>query len=152
MKLNNQKRLAASVLGISSKRVKLDPERLTEIKEAITKSDIRALMREGAITSIHKRGVSRNRARDNIIQRKKGRRYGKGSLKGVSTSRLSRKTAWINRVRSQREFIKYLKQKGVLSVYNYRLLRNKIKGGFFRSRRHVKLFIEEYNLAKKDGK
>lgn len=152
MKLNTQKRLAASVLGISSKRVKLDPERLTEIKEAITKSDIRSLMREGAITHIHKRGVSRNRARDNILQRKKGRRYGKGSLKGVSTSRLSRKTAWINRVRSQREFITYLKQKGVLSVHNYRLLRNKIKGGFFRSRRHVKLFIGEYNLAKKDGK
>lgn len=152
MKLNTQKRLAASVLGISSKRVKLDPERLTEIKEAITKSDIRSLMREGAITSVHKRGVSRSRARDKILQRKKGRRYGKGSLKGVNTSRLSRKTAWINRVRSQREFITYLKQKGVLSVGNYRLLRNKIKGGFFRSRRHVKLFIEEYNLTKKDGK
>lgn len=152
MKLNTQKRLAANVLGISSKRIKLDPERLSEIKEAITKSDIRSLMREGAITSINKQGVSRSRARYKILQRKKGRRYGKGSLKGTSRARLPRKTEWINKVRSQREFIKYLKQKGALSVYNYRLLRNKIKGGFFRSRRHVKLFIEEYNLAKKNGK
>lgn len=152
MKLNTQKRIAADIFGISPKRIKLDPERLSEIKEAITKSDIRALFRGGAITKINKRGVSRSRARLIIKQRKKGRRYGKGSLKGDRTARLPGKKEWINKVRSQREILKDLKKKGLLSVSNYRLLRQKVKGGFFRSRRHVKLFIEEYNLVKKDGR
>ncbi len=151
MKLNTKKRMAASIFGISAKRIKLDPERLSEIKEAITKSDIRSLLRDGAITKMNKRGISRGRARHLINQRKKGRRYGKGSLKGSGAARMPRKQAWINKVRTQRDLLKQLKKKGVLSVSNYRLLRNKVKGGFFRSRRHVKLFMDEYNLTKKDG-
>ena len=151
MKLNTKKRMAASIFGISAKRIKLDPERLSEVKEAITKSDIRSLMRDGVIRKVNKRGISRARARQRLIQKRKGRRYGKGSLKGSDTSRLPRKRKWINKVRTQRDLLKQLKKKGVLSVSNYRILRNKVKGGFFRSRRHVKLFMEEYNLTKKDG-
>jgi len=151
MKLSSKKRIAASIYGISPKRIKLDPERLSEIKEAITKSDMRSLIRQGVITKLNKRGISRSRARKLLIQRRKGRRYGKGTIKGSHAARLPRKQEWINKVRSQRGLLKELKKKGLLSVYNYRVLRNKIKGGFFRSRRHIKLFIDEYNLIKKDG-
>ena len=43
MKLNTQKRIAATILECSPSRVILDEERLEEIKEAITKTDIRGL-------------------------------------------------------------------------------------------------------------
>ena len=75
MKLSSKKRIAASIYGISPKRIKLDPERLSEIKEAITKSDMRSLIRQGVITKLNKRGISRSRARKLLIQRRKGRRY-----------------------------------------------------------------------------
>lgn len=152
MKLDLQKRLASKVLGAGFKRVKLDQDKLTEIKEAITRSDIRSLIRNGSIKKLNKQGVSRARARFLAGQKRKGRRQGKGSLKGKRTSRLADKLVWINMVRSQREYLKLLKEKDLLSVTNYRLLRNKVKGGAFRSVRHVRLFIDEYNLMKKkDG-
>ncbi|MDD5651580.1 MAG: 50S ribosomal protein L19e [Candidatus Nanoarchaeia archaeon] len=149
MKLDLQKRLACQVLKAGTKRVKFDIDKLPEIKAAITKSDIRALVRNGVISKIDKCGVSRSRARDQADQKRKGRRHGKGSLKGKASSRLPRKLKWINLVRSQRDYLKMLKGKDLLSVSNYRLLRNKVKGGAFRSVRHIRLFIDEYNLMKK---
>jgi len=41
MKLDKKKRLAAAVLQCSEKRVVFNTERLSEIKEAITKYDIK---------------------------------------------------------------------------------------------------------------
>ena len=49
MKLDNQKRLAAQILKCSKKRVKFDPDRSSDIKESITKADIRNLIKEEAI-------------------------------------------------------------------------------------------------------
>ena len=44
-----QKRLAAQVLKVGQSKVWLDPEHLKEIKEAITKADIRKLIMKGWI-------------------------------------------------------------------------------------------------------
>jgi len=44
MKLNLQKRLAAQILKCSEKRIQLDTTRLSDIKEAITKADIKSLI------------------------------------------------------------------------------------------------------------
>ncbi len=49
MKLTVQKRLAASLFKCSEKRVWFDEDRLADIKEAITKNDIKALISQGAI-------------------------------------------------------------------------------------------------------
>ena len=46
MKLKLQKKLAADVLNCSVKRVALDVDRLEEIKEAITKADIKSLAKD----------------------------------------------------------------------------------------------------------
>ena len=149
MKLGAQKRLAGSVLKCSPKRVKFDGERLEEIKESITKADIKSLIKDNAKSKMKERGVSRVRARKRKVQKRKGRRRGHGSRKGKKTARSPRKEEWMNRVRKQREFVKELKQKGMIDIRVYRKLYNKIKGGFFRSKRHVKLFITENKLVKK---
>ena len=70
MILKNQKRIAASVLKIGSKKVKFDPERLADIKEGITRADIRSLIIGKAIKAEHRRGISRSRARKIIIQKR----------------------------------------------------------------------------------
>ena len=44
--LNVQKRLAAQILKCGRNRVRFDPDRLEDIKEAITKTDIRSLIGE----------------------------------------------------------------------------------------------------------
>ncbi len=150
MKLDIQKRLAAEILGCSKKRIKLDLERLADIKEAITKADIRNLIKENAIKKIPKKGVSRGRARKRAIQKKKGRQKGEGSRKGGKNARLPKKEAWINRVRAQRLFLKALKDKGVIDSKLYRELYLKSKGGFFRSKRHIKIYLEGKELLENE--
>lgn len=148
MNLKNKKRIAARLLKSGEKRVWFNPDKLSEIKEAITKDDIRNLIRDGTIRIKQKRGISRFRFRKKLIQKRKGRRQGPGTRKGKATSRLPRKREWIIKVRKLRGFLKLLKDKKVLAPKQYSTLRLKIKGGFFRSKRHLKLYIEE-NYGKK---
>ncbi len=149
MKLNTQKRIAAKVLGISKKRVKLDPQRAEDIKEAITKTDIRGLVGDGAIKKQQKKGISRVRANKNKVQKSKGQRKGMGSKKGKSTAKNPKKEVWMKRIRTQREFLKVLKDKKHINTKTYTDLYKKAKGGFFRSKKHIKLYIEEHRLIKK---
>ena len=145
-----QKRIAASIWGCSEKRVWIDPARLEEAKEAITKADIRRLMLDHAILKIPKRGISRGRVRKRMVQRRKGRRQNAGSRKGKKTSRRGRKRAWINRIRAIRELLRNLRERKRISKDSYRELYSKAKGGFFRNRRHIKIYLEEHRLIKNE--
>jgi large subunit ribosomal protein L19e len=147
MDLQLQKRLAADVLDCSEKRVKFDPKRLHDIDEAITKTDIRVLVGEGAIRKEQKQGVSRARAKHHQNQKRKGRRKGQGNRKGTPNARENKKDRWKNKVRAQRKFIKELKENDVIDNDVYRKLYNMIKGGFFRSKRHIKLVLNERGWA-----
>jgi len=152
MKLTLQKRLAASVLGCSEKRVAFDPARLEDIKEAITKTDIRLLIGEGAIREKPVKGVSRVRANKRKTQKSKGLRKGEGSRKGKVTARASKKEKWIKKMRAQRKFLKQLKLKGLLKPDAFKELYAKSKGGFFRSTKHIKLYIQEKNLLNSESR
>tara|TARA_Y100000310_G_scaffold275670_1_gene292321 strand:+ start:987 stop:1445 length:459 start_codon:yes stop_codon:yes gene_type:complete len=146
MKLNKQKRLAAKVYKRGTKRIKFNPEKLSDIKEAITRSDIRALKIAKAIKPTQKKSVSRARARKILKQKRKGRKTGAGSKEGKKTARLSKKRKWINHVRIQREFVKDLRNKKKVSLSTYRSTYLKIKGGFFRSKSHIKTYLTENKL------
>jgi large subunit ribosomal protein L19e len=149
MDLRLQKRLAGKVLKTSTKNVKINPANAADVKEAITKTDIRGLISRGAIVAKPIRSVSRGRARYAKAQRSKGRRRGHGSRKGKFGARLERKTQWMRLIRLQRRFLKELKEKQIVSNKVFYELYAKAKGGFFRSKRHIKLYIEEHNLANK---
>ena len=150
-----QRRLAASVLGCSPKKVWFDPAYLEKIKEAITKTDIRSLIVAGRIQQRLDEPRSHGRARERKAQRQKGRQKGFGSRKGVKTARTPPKDAWMNRIRLQRSFLKQLKETDMMNQESYHTIYRKAKGGFFRSKRHLAMFMEENNLflkKKKEGK
>src|SRR3989344_5245637 len=149
MTLKVQKRIAGKLLKVGINRVWFDPNRLEEIKEAITRADINHLIRDKAIQAKPERGISSFRNRKLIVQRRKGQRKGQGSRKGKPTSRLKSKTAWIRKIRSQRKFLRYLKDSKLINSNIYKKLYLMCKGGFFRSRRHIKLYLTERNLMKK---
>ena len=146
MNTKNQRRLAAQVMGCSPYRVSFDPTRLSDIKEAITKADLRGLVREGVITQIPMTGISHGRRRKSIIKKRRGQGKGQGRRKGSAGARLSKKTRWINKIRSQRGLLSSLKERGLIEHKVYRDLYLKSKGGFFRNKRHIKLYIEENKL------
>lgn len=150
--MNIQKRIAGKVLNASPKRIRFDNQRLADIKEAITKTDIRRLIREGAISENQEKGISRGRARKLKVQKSKGQRKGKGSKQGKHTARQPKKETWMNKIRSQRTLLQELKSKGLISRETFRLVYLKAKGGYFRSQRHMKIYLEDQNLfIKKDS-
>ncbi|MBN2420897.1 50S ribosomal protein L19e [Candidatus Woesearchaeota archaeon] len=148
-----QRRLASQILNCSPKKIVFDDSRMEEIGEAITNSDVRRLIGTGAIIQLQKFGVSRSIARKRKSQKAKGRLRGQGSRKGLATARgETQKRLWINKVRLQRSLIKKLKKSSHVNQETYRDLYNKIKGGFFRSKRHVLLFLEEKDILKSKDK
>jgi large subunit ribosomal protein L19e len=149
MQLKIQKRLAAQILKSTENNIWLDSNRLEEIKDAITKADVKSLIKDKAVKARKKVGISRYRARKNIKQKMKGRRRGFGSIKGGKNARDNSKTKWINRVRIQRSYLKNLRNKGAIATSSYRSLYLKSKGGFFRSHRHLKIYMQEHGIIKK---
>lgn len=150
MDLKNQKRMAADLFDCSKKRVWLDPNRMEEIDEAITKEDIRDLIEEDIIQKKSKKGVSRGRAKKNAEQKSTGKRRGHGKRKGTKNARKDKKTKWMEKVRAQRDYLKSLKEKDAISSSTFRELYNKSKGGFFRNVSHIKSYIKEHQLRDED--
>ena len=144
-----QKRLAAQILKCGENRIWLDSNRLDEIKEAITKVDIKNLIGQKIIKRKPIIGISNFRTKKKKLQKRKGKRKGLGSRKGKKTARLSKKVRWMSRIRIQRKFLRHLKDIGSLDNTSYQNMYLKSKGGFFRSKRHIKFYIEEHGLIKK---
>lgn len=148
-----KKQLAAKIMKTSPSKVRFVADALEDIKKAITRSDLRGFIAIGKIKLSGKNEQSRSRARKTAAQKKKGRQRGIGSRKGSKYSIVNKKAQWMARIRVQRKFLQELRERGSLSPTNYRLLYRKSKGGYFRNRRHIKLYITEHRLIEsKDNK
>ena len=135
--LRNQRRLAAAVLGCGEGRVWIDPLHADAVAEAVTRQDIRGLVKKGYISAQQKAGTSRGRARYQKLQKESGRQKGPGSRKGASGARSPRKQKWIRTIRPIRATLKELRESGKVSPSVYRLYYRKAKGGVFRSKAHL---------------
>jgi len=149
MNLKNQRRLAASVLGIGVNRVWIDPEMADEVEAAITRQEIRKLVKDGTIKAIPQKSLSRGRAREQAAKKRAGRRRGPGSKKGSKYSVVSRKERWMSRIRALRKRLRRLRDRRTITVSNYRMLYRKAKGGEFRSVAELERYITEKNLRRR---
>jgi large subunit ribosomal protein L19e len=131
--LKNQKRLASEILGVGISRVWLDPDKLEDIANVITREDIRGLVEAGTIKRIQSKGVSRGRAKDHDAKREKGHRKGHGTRRGAKGARAPKKALWIRRIRAQRNQLRALRESNVLSRTLYRKMYRKAKGGVYRN-------------------
>jgi large subunit ribosomal protein L19e len=146
MNLTNQRRLTASLLEIGVNRVWIDPEKISDVEGAITRTEIRKLIREGAIKALPERGTSRGRARVLAQKKRSGRRIGMGTKKGKAFAEVSEKTRWMNRIRALRRKLTELRDQRVITVSTYRSLYMKAKGGEFRSLAELDRHINEQKL------
>ncbi|MHC1635027.1 MAG: 50S ribosomal protein L19e [Candidatus Methanospirareceae archaeon] len=146
--LSKQRRMAAEVLGVGVWRIWMDPEATEEIAEAITRDNIRELIKEGVIRAKKKKGISRGRARERERKRALGRRRGHGSRKGAKGARMGKKRLWIIRIRALRRRLKELRDKGYIDKTTYRILYRKAKGGEFKSVARLDSYIKANNLLK----
>ncbi|MCD6509327.1 MAG: 50S ribosomal protein L19e [Thermoprotei archaeon] len=144
--LTTIRRMAASILGVGVHRVWIDPERIEDVLGAVTREDVRKLIKDGVIKAKPKKGVSRVRARERHRKKKRGQRRGPGSRKG---SRVDSKRMWVVKIRAIRRFLKYLRRRRIITRRTYRMLYRKAKGGEFASIASLKMYIRERNLARR---
>jgi len=142
--LSAQKRMAADVLDVGKNRVWFDPEAQEEIEDAITREDVRALVRDGVIRSKEARGNSRGRARVRNAKRAYGHRKGPGTRKGKAGARQDSKRQWKDGIRAQRRRLRELRDADELTRTQYRELYDKAGGGEFRSIRYLENYIDTH--------
>ena len=148
MDLKNQRRLASEILGCGQNRVWIDPTHMEDVAEAITRSDIRALINSKAIKAKQKAGISRGRARYKQEQKRKGKRRGHGSRKGTKKARTPKKRAWINTIRPIRAQLMEYRSQGKIDSATYRRLYRRAKGGMFRSKARLEAHLKSEGLLK----
>jgi len=140
MALRTQRRVAAEILGVGENRVWIDPDRVEDVEVAITREEIRKLIKEGAIKVKPEKGTSRARVR---VRLKKKRRRGPGSRKGPV---MSKKERWMIRIRAIRKRLRFLRDRRMITRSTYRMLYMKAKGGTFKSIADLERYITEHRL------
>lgn len=130
MNLKSKKELAAKALKVGKERIVFVKERLEDIKEAITKQDIRDLKQEGAIKVKNISGRKKN-------IKKKSRRSPGNVRKKVNT----RKRDYVIMTRKLRSYVAEMKKQGRLSAEEVKELRKKIRNKMFRSKAHLREHI-----------
>jgi len=150
--LRNQRRMASTLLKCGANRVWMDHDRIDEIAKAVTKDDLRVLIRGKAIRSKQEKGTSRGRKKFNAKQKEKGRRSGHGSRKGARYARLPRKKQWIRTIRPIRSYLKILRTEDKIDRTTYRQYYRKAKGGEFRNKRHLETHLISDGIIKGESK
>lgn len=136
-----QKRLSARILKVGESRIWLDPSQSKDIKSAITKADVRKLIQKGAIKALPEK---LHRPREKRTMKKRS-----GSKKGAKHSVVTAKRKWISTVRPLRRMLKELRETNQIDRATYRKLYLLVKGGVFRSRSHLKIYLEQRGIIKK---
>jgi large subunit ribosomal protein L19e len=127
MKLEKKKALAAKTLKVGKDRIIFNKNRLNEIKEAITKQDIRDLAVDGAIF------VRDIKGRKAVVRRSNRRRAG-SVRKKVKNS----KAKYVIITRKLRTYLKSLKNDGKIKHEQYKTTRKQIRASIFRSKSQMK--------------
>jgi large subunit ribosomal protein L19e len=148
-KLTSQRRLAAQILKIGENRVWIDPGRNEDVETAMTRSEIRRLVHEGVIKSLPSTGISRGRARILHEKKKKGRRSGPGSRTGTPHARVSKKEAWMGKIRALRKRLKVLKTRKIIPEDSYQSLYRMAGSGRFESVADLERYLKTHELWRK---
>jgi len=149
LSLKSQRRLAAAILKVGETRVWIDPERIDYVETAITREEIRKLIHEKVVKSLSEKGVSRARARVLAEKRKKGLRRGPGGKSGPARSKISKKQAWMNRIRPLRRRMRELRDTRAIAESTYRKLYDMSESGVFESKADLERYIRTRGLWRK---
>jgi len=149
LSLRSQRRLAAEILKVGINRVRISPDRIEDVETAISREEIRKLIHEGVIRPAPKKGVSRARARILHEKKKKGLRRGPGKRSGSARAKISKKKAWMSRIRALRKKLREWKANRMISENSYRRLYNVAGGGMFASIAEMERYAKTHDLWRK---
>lgn len=134
--------IASEVLKIGKTKVFISPRQVQRLKDAMTKEDVRELIKEGLIRKRKDNLQSKARARVLKAKKKKGRKKGQGKRTGKKTARTKKKETWIKNVRAQRRTLKEMKKSGVKLKKPARKIYLMIKGNYFKGKKYLEAMVE----------
>jgi len=136
-------------LKVGQNRVWINPERIDDVEGAITREEVKRLIHEKVIMSSPEKGVSRSRAK--VIREKKrvGRRKGAGSRTGSPRAKVSKKEAWMSKIRCLRKKLRELKASRVITESTYRKLYGIAGSGKFASVAELERYLRANELWRK---
>lgn len=155
MNLSTQRKISAKILKCGETRVWMSPAAQEKISHAITRRDVRGLVKDGLVRKLPEKKSLRIGPKARMIQEAKGRRSGAGSRKGAFGARAGKKEKWLRTVRPQRNLLKALRKEGKMQKKGdvttagsgYGKIYSQIKGGMFRSKHHLISYLDERKLA-----
>ncbi len=147
--LSSQRRLAAQILKIGQNRVWIDPERMDDVEGAITREEVRKLIHEKIIDSLPEKGVSRSRAKIIREKKRKGRRSGPGSVTGAGYAKVTKKEAWMKKIRSLRRKLRELKASRIITEATYSQYYRMAGSGRFQSIAELERNLKANDLWRK---
>jgi len=127
MKLDNKKYFVARTMNVGMSRIVFNKERLNEIKEAITKQDIRDLVRDGAIFIKPINGRAK-------VERRTSRRRAGSIRKKVKNG----KREYMTMTRKLRAYLGELRKQEAITRDQWVTLRKRVRARHFRSKAHMK--------------
>lgn len=134
--------MAAKILKCGLSKVWIDPAS-EKVKKAVTRKDIRNLIKEGLIAAKSKK--------QKHAAAKKEKRRGFGSRKGSAAARAGKKQAWLKIIRPQRLLLKQIRAKKSIDAKTYKKIYLMVKGGSFRSKKHLLMYLREHGLIKQES-
>ena len=126
MNLKKKKALARRTFNVGESRIVFAESRLSDIKEAITKQDMRDLKQDKAIIIKEKKG------------RKKVRKKRRKSTGNIRKRMKKRKKDYVVLTRKLRKYVSEMKKQGKISKEEADEIRKKIRNKIFRSKSHLK--------------
>jgi large subunit ribosomal protein L19e len=147
--LTSQRRLASRLLGIGKNRVWIDPARIEDVEGAITREEVRKLIHEKIIQASPEQGVSRGRAKTMLVKKRKGRRKGQGSYGGSPQASVTKKDAWMLRIRSLRKKLRELKASRIITENTYTQYYRMAGSGRFNSVADLERYLKAHDLWRK---
>jgi large subunit ribosomal protein L19e len=133
-------------MKIGENRVWIDPERIDYVESAITREEIKKLIHEKVVRSLPEKGISRARARVFAEKRKKGLRRGPGGKSGPARSKITKKQAWMSRIRPVRRRLRELKDSRAITESVYRKMYDMSESGVFESKADLERYIRTHGL------
>lgn len=140
--LRKKRELIARMLGLGLNRVRFEPDKLDDVADAITRENMRSLIKNGTVWTVKQKGTSRARAEKKLNTRRK-RGVAAGSKKGKKTARSGKKEIYVKKVRSLRRNLRMLKDRNEISREVYWLLYKKVNGGQVRSVSHLRELVKQ---------
>ena len=140
MDAEKAREIAARLLKTGKTKITISEESMDSVKEAITKDDVRQLIKDKAITRRKIPSQSRSRAKKTAAK------------KGKATARTTKKENWMEKVRAQRKRLRELRKSNPTEVEGagYQNIYKKITGGYFRGKKYIDEMVLGKSAKKKE--